>query len=65
MLQGYYLNVYASQGADRIWRLGRINDSEEYRIQGFIDQPQGSGPRHIAILSMTAICIHINNHSPS
>ncbi|KAG6856871.1 hypothetical protein H0H87_012688 [Tephrocybe sp. NHM501043] len=36
-------------GGDRIWRLAP--SAGNYSIQGFIPQPAGSGPRHIAISS--------------
>lgn len=36
------------QGADKIWRLVQNGAPGNFKIQGQIDQPQGSGPRHIA-----------------
>ncbi|KAF7792669.1 hypothetical protein EIP86_003766 [Pleurotus ostreatoroseus] len=35
-------------GADRIWRLVENGSPGDWRIQGLIVQPTGSGPRHIA-----------------
>lgn len=35
-------------GADKIWRLVQNGAPGNWEIQGFIQQPTGSGPRHIA-----------------
>jgi 6-phosphogluconolactonase (cycloisomerase 2 family) len=35
-------------GADKIWRLIEDGSPGNWKIQGFIQQPTGSGPRHIA-----------------
>lgn len=40
------------QGADKIWRLKEDGGPADWKIQGFIEQPLGSGPRHIAIYGM-------------
>lgn len=37
------------QGGDKIWRLVRNGAPGNWKIQGSIAQPQGSGPRHLAI----------------
>lgn len=39
------------QGGDTIWRLKQNPVTKTYFIQGSLPQPQGSGPRHIAIYS--------------
>lgn len=41
------LNWTVVQGADTIWRL--IKNDFQWLIAGSIEQPVGSGPRHIAI----------------
>ncbi|KAK2467915.1 hypothetical protein APHAL10511_000210 [Amanita phalloides] len=47
-------------GADTIWRLARSSPSlfGGYTIQGSIPQPQGSGPRHIAIFDDKLYTLH-------
>ncbi|KAH8103373.1 putative isomerase YbhE [Cristinia sonorae] len=45
-------------GADRIWRLVENGSPSNWRIQGFIAQPKGSGPRHIAIRNNTLFTLH-------
>ncbi|KAI0079778.1 hypothetical protein K474DRAFT_1658570 [Panus rudis PR-1116 ss-1] len=45
-------------GADRIWRLVENGSPGNWRIQGFITQPQGSGPRHIATRGNTLYTLH-------
>ena len=38
------------QGSDKIWRLGEVNRNPgDYVVHGEIQQPIGSGPRHIRI----------------
>lgn len=39
------------QGADKIWRLSKAANGS-FGITGSIDQPAGSGPRHIAVVGM-------------
>jgi len=44
-------------GADTIWRL--VQDSPgNYHVVGSLDQPKGSGPRHIAIRNNTLYTLH-------
>jgi len=43
-------------GGDMIWRLK--SGADGYQIQGSIPQPQGSGPRHIAIFNDRLFTIH-------
>ena len=38
-----------SKGADKVWRLVENGSPGNFRVQGQIDQPAGSGPRHIAV----------------
>ncbi|KAF9044470.1 putative isomerase YbhE [Panaeolus papilionaceus] len=45
-------------GGDTIWRLKQVAGSDTYQIQGSIPQPQGSGPRHIAIHDDRLFTIH-------
>ena len=46
-----YLN--REQGNDKIWRLGEVDGSPgDYVVHGEIQQPIGSGPRHIRIRGM-------------
>lgn len=45
-------------GADKIWRLTEDGSPGNWKINGFIEQPQGSGPRHIAILDDQLYTIH-------
>ena len=42
-------------GADKIWRLIQSSESTpaDWVIQGQIEQPEGSGPRHIALAGET------------
>jgi len=44
-------------GGDTIWRL-KQNAAGTYAIQGSIPQPQGSGPRHIAIFNNRLFTLH-------
>lgn len=39
-------------GSDKIWRLGRVNGKKvgHWQINGYIQQPVGSGPRHIQVV---------------
>jgi hypothetical protein len=37
------------QGGDKIWRLVENGSPANWKIHGLITQPEGSGPRHIAI----------------
>jgi len=43
-------------GADKIWRLGR--SASGFQTNGFIQQPAGSGPRHIAVKDNTVFTVH-------
>ncbi|KAI0343791.1 putative isomerase YbhE [Trametopsis cervina] len=45
-------------GADRIWRLVENGSPGKWAIQGFITQPTGSGPRHIATRGNTLYTLH-------
>ncbi|KAI0794979.1 putative isomerase YbhE [Abortiporus biennis] len=45
-------------GADRIWRLVQNGSPSEWKIQGQITQPQGSGPRHIAVRGNMLYVLH-------
>ncbi|TCD69333.1 hypothetical protein EIP91_008089 [Steccherinum ochraceum] len=45
-------------GADRIWRLVENGSPGNFKIQGQITQPLGSGPRHIAIRGNTLYTLH-------
>ncbi|RDB26616.1 hypothetical protein Hypma_005576 [Hypsizygus marmoreus] len=45
-------------GGDTIWRLGRTNIPGNYKIQGSIPQPKGSGPRHIAVGNDRIFTLH-------
>ncbi|CDO70096.1 hypothetical protein BN946_scf184806.g23 [Trametes cinnabarina] len=45
-------------GADKIWRLVENGSPGNWRIHGQIDQPKGSGPRHIATRGNTLFCVH-------
>ncbi|CAL1710954.1 unnamed protein product [Somion occarium] len=45
-------------GADKVWRLVEDGSPGNWRIQGFITQPQGSGPRHIATRGNTLYTLH-------
>ncbi|KAI0646307.1 putative isomerase YbhE [Trametes meyenii] len=45
-------------GADKIWRLVENGGPGQFRVQGQIDQPKGSGPRHIATRGDTLFTVH-------
>ncbi|KAI0646305.1 putative isomerase YbhE [Trametes meyenii] len=45
-------------GADTIWRLTSEGAPGQYKIQGQIDQPQGSGPRHIVVRGDQVYTLH-------
>jgi len=47
-------------GADKIWRLNQVapNTPGEWEIHGFIQQPNGSGPRHIALKDGFLFTLH-------
>ncbi|KAJ3483213.1 hypothetical protein NLI96_g6466 [Meripilus lineatus] len=45
-------------GADKIWRLIENGSPGNWKIQGSISQPTGSGPRHIAIHDNTLFVLH-------
>ena len=49
------------QGADTVWRLARDNSSGTagaFKITGQIDQPAGSGPRHIVVRGDQLYTLH-------
>ena len=51
-----------TKGADKVWRLVEDGAPGVFKVQGQIDQPAGSGPRHIAVRGMlstvlTTYCI--------
>ncbi|KAI0360679.1 putative isomerase YbhE [Trametes cingulata] len=45
-------------GADKIWRLVENGSPGNFRVQGQIDQPKGSGPRHIATRGNMLFTVH-------
>lgn len=45
-------------GGDKIWRLVRNGAPGNWKIQGSIAQPQGSGPRHLAIHGNSLFTLH-------
>ncbi|KAI9063641.1 putative isomerase YbhE [Trametes sanguinea] len=45
-------------GADTIWRLARSGGPGQFKIQGQIDQPKGSGPRHIVVRGDQLYTVH-------
>ncbi|TFY83341.1 hypothetical protein EWM64_g660 [Hericium alpestre] len=45
-------------GADMIWRLASNGSAGSWQIAGQLPQPQGSGPRHIAILDGYLYTVH-------
>ena len=47
-------------GADKIWRLvqSAADTPGQWDIQGFVVQPTGSGPRHIALKNGFLYCVH-------
>ncbi|KAI0685372.1 putative isomerase YbhE [Cytidiella melzeri] len=45
-------------GADKIWRLVENGSPGNWKIQGFISQPTGSGPRHIVLRDNTLFTLH-------
>ncbi|EKM53237.1 uncharacterized protein PHACADRAFT_147588 [Phanerochaete carnosa HHB-10118-sp] len=45
-------------GADKVWRLVEDGAPGNWKIQGFIQQPTGSGPRHIATRGDTLYVLH-------
>ncbi|KAH9896867.1 putative isomerase YbhE [Cubamyces lactineus] len=45
-------------GADTIWRLAQDGAPGQYKIHGRIDQPQGSGPRHIVVRGDQLYTVH-------
>lgn len=46
------------QGADKIWRMVENGSPGNWKIQGFIAQPTGSGPRHIVVRGNTLYTLH-------
>ncbi len=47
-----------AQGADTIWRLAPTGQPGAFKIQGQIDQPAGSGPRHIVVRDSQLYTVH-------
>ncbi|KAL1944023.1 hypothetical protein VTO73DRAFT_3841 [Trametes versicolor] len=45
-------------GADTIWRLAPTGPPGAFKIQGQIDQPAGSGPRHIVVRDSQLYTVH-------
>ncbi|OCH93156.1 putative isomerase YbhE [Obba rivulosa] len=45
-------------GADKVWRLAQDGKPGDWKIQGQIVQPTGSGPRHAAIRGNTLYVLH-------
>jgi len=45
-------------GADKIWRLVENGSPGRWKVNGFIGQPKGSGPRHIAIRDNQLYTLH-------
>ncbi|KAI0635167.1 putative isomerase YbhE [Trametes polyzona] len=45
-------------GADKIWRLVEDGAPGKFKVHGQIDQPKGSGPRHIATRGNTLYTLH-------
>ncbi|KAM5537091.1 hypothetical protein V8D89_009237 [Ganoderma adspersum] len=45
-------------GADKVWRLVEDGAPGVFKVQGQIDQPAGSGPRHIAVRGNTLYTLH-------
>ncbi|KAF8322042.1 hypothetical protein DL93DRAFT_1241531 [Clavulina sp. PMI_390] len=51
-------------GSDKVWRLGRANSTRsgtsvgQWQINGYIQQPSGSGPRHLQTIGNTLYTIH-------
>ncbi|KAF7977386.1 hypothetical protein HWV62_4001 [Athelia sp. TMB] len=56
----YGNEVFVSDlGADKVWRLSEVNGNPgTWSIHGFIQQPTGSGPRHMAIYNDELYIIH-------
>jgi len=45
-------------GGDKIWRLGQTGGPGVWSIHGQIDQPAGSGPRHLAVRDNFIYTVH-------
>ncbi|KAH9849366.1 putative isomerase YbhE [Lenzites betulinus] len=45
-------------GADKIWRLSEDGAPGNFKVHGQINQPSGSGPRHIATRGNTIFTVH-------
>ncbi|KAF7333957.1 Isomerase YbhE [Mycena sanguinolenta] len=45
-------------GGNKVWRIGRTGGPGDFSIHGFIPQPLGTGPRHMAILDDTIYLLH-------
>ncbi|KAH0828711.1 Lactonase, 7-bladed beta-propeller-domain-containing protein [Lanmaoa asiatica] len=47
------------KGSDKIWRLGEVDcNPGDYAVHGYIQQPIGSGPRHIRIRDNMLYTLH-------
>ncbi|KAJ7132706.1 Lactonase, 7-bladed beta-propeller-domain-containing protein [Mycena filopes] len=45
-------------GGDKLWRIGQTGAPGNFSIHGFVAQPKGTGPRHMAILDDNIYVIH-------
>jgi len=47
-------------GSDKVWRLGRVAGTSvgQWQVNGYIQQPAGSGPRHIQTIENTLYTLH-------
>ncbi|KAF9469597.1 Lactonase, 7-bladed beta-propeller-domain-containing protein [Collybia nuda] len=45
-------------GADKIWRISRSEENTVWNVSGFIQQPIGSGPRHIVAKDGVIYALH-------
>ncbi|KAJ7642489.1 putative isomerase YbhE [Mycena polygramma] len=45
-------------GGDKIWRIGQTGAPGHFSIHGLIPHPQGSGPRHMAVLNDSIYVLH-------
>ncbi|KAI9566628.1 Lactonase, 7-bladed beta-propeller-domain-containing protein [Boletus coccyginus] len=60
MIYEYESKVFIpDKGNDKIWRLGEVNRNPgDYVVHGEIQQPKGSGPRHIRIRGNMLYTLH-------
>ncbi|KAF8142704.1 Lactonase, 7-bladed beta-propeller-domain-containing protein [Mycena galopus ATCC 62051] len=45
-------------GGNKVWRIGRTGAPGNFSIHGLVEQPQGTGPRHMAILDDVMYVLH-------